>query len=427
MKKFTRYSLIGAGVLGFLILAPLLIFYVSGTTYKFDGTGASSTGILDVKSNPTGAQVFIDDKPHSTTPAIARFLNQGEYIVKVSKDGYYDWVKRLPIESGQVTYAQDGVTELQLIKKSQPFVITPSGVSSFTLVGDEVWFAKGKSLVHASINDPAKQTELPLNFSPAGMQLLRDKTYLFVYTNNQNLLVNTQTLALTTLPFGFNPDEAIVVDDNLLVKIGQTLHSYNLTSKADTILRNNVTAFTMLGSTMYFANDSGTISSGVWTNSTISDEQPLIKNTNLPPGEAQLIITDHKELFLKDSQKTLYRVNQTLENVAGQVEKTHLDLKTNELTIRTSSEIGFYNFLTNQFQLLTRSTQPLNDFVIRSSIGYGFIANSSGLEIVEIDSRDHQNRYQILSGPVWQVTLTDNQKTALALLDGSLIMIDLRN
>ena len=90
--------------------------------------------------------------------------------------------------------------------------------------------------------------------------------------------------------------------------------------------------------------------------------------------------------------------------------------------------LWFYNFLTNKPQLLTRSTEQVSSFFIRSSIGYGFVGSTSGLEIVEIDTRDKQNRYKIISNkPVYQIAITANQKTVLALQDSALVMLELRD
>jgi hypothetical protein len=425
MKKSTRYSLIAIGFVVFFVLAPLIIFYVSGTT--IDSGETNSTGILDAKTNPSGAQVFLDNQKRSETPAIERFLNQGEYEVTLRKDGYFDWTKHLPIEAGQVTYAQEGVSEVQLVKKSEPKILVPSGVTSFALVGDQIWFARGNSIVHAPAQDPAEQTALPLNFAPREVTQLRDKTHLALFGDKGSALLNTQTRAITPLPFSFSPGDGAVQNNVLLVNIGSILRAYDLTTGTETILRQDILAFTMLGSTAYFLDTSGTISTAVWDGVTIKDSRPVLSGLTLPNSNSQLIITDRKELFLKDGNKILYRVNQSLETVTSGVEIAHLDLHSNELTVRTASELGFYNFLTGRLQLLTRSTEPVTDLLIRSSIGWAMVANKTGLNLVEIDTRDRQNHYQLLSGPVWQLAITDNQKTILALQDGALALIDFRN
>ena len=141
-----------------------------------------------------------------------------------------------------------------------------------------------------------------------------------------------------------------------------------------------------------------------------------------------MIITDSKELFVQNDN-LFYRVAEDeLELLTSSLISAKLDLKTNELTFSSSSELWFYNFKTNKPQLLTRGTVSPHDKLIRSSIGYGFIAGDSGLELVEIDTRDKQNRYQILKdAPVYQISITENQKTVLALQNGSLVSYEIRD
>lgn len=433
MKTTTRYSLIAFGIVIFLILAPLLILYVSGRTFNFDSRDTSTTGIFDAKSNPSGAKVYIDGKEHSSTPAIARFLNQGEYNITITKEGYYDWSKRLPIEAGQVTYAQVGVDEIQLVKKSQPLTLVPNGVSSFVLIDDTLWFARGNSLVHAPVNDPAKQTVIPLTFSPAAVTLLRNERHLYI---GNGYLVDTTTDTAFKIPINFPdgtevPENISVIPNNIVVYTnGNILNSYNPATAATTKLADNIDSFTMLGNTGYFiekinaSTHESKITTAIWDGTTFKDFQPLLSNIFV---SGRLYITDNKELFCQCSGQ-LFRIGQKLELVNANVVSTRLDPFTNELSYISSAELGFYNFITSKTQLLTRVAGPTNAFLIRSNIGYGFIANSDGLEILEIDARDRQNRYQIFSGkPVYQIAVTKDQKTVIALQDGSLVMLDMRN
>lgn len=428
MNKSSRYILIGLVVVIFFILAPLLILYISGTRLHLNSNATSNTGILDIKSQPNGASVSLDDQDKDSTPTIIRFLTQGEYLLKISKPGYYDWGKRLPVESGQVTYAQEGVDAVQLIKKPEPKILVPEGVSSFTLIDDTLWFARGNSVVQAPISDPDNQSVIQLSFAPKSVQRLRDKTHLFLSGDTAHAVVDTQTNTAYPINFSFDANDASVINNILMVNIGEVLRAYDLNTNAETILRDDVLGFTMLDSTAYFVDKTGTISTAIWDGSSLKNTEALLSNQPIPVGKTQLIITDRKELFLKDYANNFYRVNQKLDLVANQAEAATLDLVTNELTIRTSSELLFYNFLINKPQLLTRSTQRANDFLIRSDIGYGFAGSASGLEVIEIDSRDQQNRYPLLSGgPVWQIAITNNQKTIVALQNGALVAVEIRD
>jgi hypothetical protein len=438
MKSSTRYTLIALGFIVFLILAPLLIFYVSGRTIKFDGTDSDLTGILDAKSNPSSATLLINDKEHSSTPAIARFLKQGEYQFTLRKEGYYDWTKRLPIEASKVTYTQEGVTEVQLLKKSESEVLVPKGVSSFTLIGNEIWFTQGTNLVRASLSEIDKQTVIPLPFAPQSLTLLRDKKHLLAQGGGSVIIDTSSNKVLPRSPGDNFTENTVVISDTQIIYLdGDKIWLFDTTTndiKLDTkLLRENVAGFTMLDNTAYFIDKQSypshraSITTAIWNGKEFVDTQPLLADIDI--GSGQLIITDSKELFCHCTGQ-LFRIGQKLEVVNNSVATVHLDPQTNELSFLTfGNELQFYNFLTSKPQLLTRGglTQQAA-FLIRSSIGYGFIGTASGLEAIEIDERDKQNRYQLLNQrQVWQLGITDNQKTIIALQDGALVSLEIRN
>lgn len=91
----------------FIILATILIiFYGKGYRFNFQtgGPKISKTGILQIKSIPTGAQVYIDNELKTSTDNSIN-LSPGKYEVKVSKDGYNDWQKNIQIEREVVSTA----------------------------------------------------------------------------------------------------------------------------------------------------------------------------------------------------------------------------------------------------------------------------------------------------------------------------------
>lgn len=437
MKTTTRYSLIIFGFIVFLIIAPMLVLYVSGRKLNINDRDTSATGILDAKSNPGGATLQINDKDENSTPSIARFLVQGQYKITLKKDGYYDWVKNLAIEPGKVTYTQSGVDEIQLIKQSSPVTLVESGVTSFTLVDDTVWYSAQNAILKGSLTDPIPQTILPINFTPTGITRLRDKTHLLASdTKNNYIVVNTNNNKVIPLPnkFGALEDVTVISDDLILIRSGKSLLAYKPTDNTTSTLRNDLIAFTVLDSTGYFATTAGVISSAVWNGSAFVDEQNIIQSTAaVSSTKGQLIISNKKVLFYINGNNDLFRVGNTLELILNRVVSAELDLGTDELSVRTPSELWFYNFISNETQLLTRSTTTTNDYMIHSAIGYGFVANTEGVEAIEIDNRDTQNRYQILRQKVlqpmavWQIAMSVNQKSILLLQEGSLITIEIRN
>lgn len=105
MKKQAIYAL---AILIFLISGTILaILFGKGyrITFKQDIPRIDKTGLLVVSSSPNGAQVFIDD--HLTTATDNTInLPPGTYDIKIQKEGYFTWQKKLKIETEVVTNAE---------------------------------------------------------------------------------------------------------------------------------------------------------------------------------------------------------------------------------------------------------------------------------------------------------------------------------
>jgi len=78
----------------------LAIMYAKGQ--RPTTTGVRETGLLNVNSFPTGAQVYINGKLTSATDDTL-YLDPGEYDVEIRKDGYITWKKKLKLEKELVT------------------------------------------------------------------------------------------------------------------------------------------------------------------------------------------------------------------------------------------------------------------------------------------------------------------------------------
>ncbi len=431
MDRTTRYLFIVLGIVVFVILAPLIVLYISGTRFNLESRDTTATGILVAKTVPTNAKVYVDGKEEDTTPATVRFLERGDYMVKLEKEGYLPWTKKLSVEPGKVTYTYEGVEAVELLKQPIPKTLATSSVTSMIVVDDVIWFSSGPIIFYADINSPEQTKNISLPIAPTSLTELRDSSFILAQnTAGKKVLINRSNEATYALPDSLTTatDFNITTNNFLLARRGDTLFSYNLTSKVLTPLLHQIAGFTLLGNTGYAAvrEAQTTLQTMEWSSTQFTNAQP-IANSQVPgKSDCQLIITDGKELFVV-TDGNLYRANAPLALISSHIKNVSHDLATDELTFSTASELWFYNFTASNAQLLTRDTASANAYLIRSSIGYGFIGGNSGLMALEIDSRDQQNRYNLISGdPVWAIALSDNKKTAVALQNGQLLLLPIR-
>lgn len=97
----------------FLVITLLLVgffatiasWYARGYRFNFKTLRFSPSGLLVIKSEPTGAQIFVNGDLKSATDATIS-LSPNTYDVSVRKDGYLPWNKRMVIEKEVVAEAQ---------------------------------------------------------------------------------------------------------------------------------------------------------------------------------------------------------------------------------------------------------------------------------------------------------------------------------
>ncbi len=92
-----------------LLLSATLLVIMYGKGYRiFVQQGepkVTKTGILNLTSSPTGAQVYVNDHPTTTTNGSIN-LTPGKYKIKIAKEGYYDWQKDFDIKREVVSDAE---------------------------------------------------------------------------------------------------------------------------------------------------------------------------------------------------------------------------------------------------------------------------------------------------------------------------------
>ncbi|MDA3840001.1 MAG: hypothetical protein PF572_02835 [Patescibacteria group bacterium] len=142
MNSKTRKYLFLFFILAFVTITPLVSLYAAGYKFSFSGDFLQKTGMLIIDSTPSGAKIIINDEPQQkflnklrskalnstkdqnilTTPAKIKGLIPDEYTVELEKDGYWSWEKKLEINPGSSTFAEDIV----MFKNNLPQPVTSS-------------------------------------------------------------------------------------------------------------------------------------------------------------------------------------------------------------------------------------------------------------------------------------------------------------
>ncbi len=92
----------------FFLLLPIILSYSLGYKIDYNRLKIYKTGIIYLKSQPSGASVYMNGTISSAlTPARIEELKPGEYNIEVRKEGFYPWQKILIVRPNMVTKAEE--------------------------------------------------------------------------------------------------------------------------------------------------------------------------------------------------------------------------------------------------------------------------------------------------------------------------------
>ncbi|MFA5146244.1 MAG: PEGA domain-containing protein [Candidatus Omnitrophota bacterium] len=164
----------------FFALAPIVLSYSLGYSIDFHAFKIYKTGIIYIKSQPSGAAIYLNgEEIRDVTPARIEKLKPGTYRIEVRRDGFYPWQKDVTVSPNMVTKADDIV--LFPLKQDMK-KIGGHGVRDFIISDNKsaIYYMTDAGLVKANIDGSGDKkislyTEWPSRirgkrFSPDGQK-----------------------------------------------------------------------------------------------------------------------------------------------------------------------------------------------------------------------------------------------------------------
>lgn len=117
----------------FMVIATALIFKTAGYSYNLKKGIVELTGILVIKTNPTGAAVVLNGKRlDKKTPLRARNLDQNVYDIRLEIANFHPWAAPLRVESARATFAQT----IRLYPERSPELVATGTIHTAALSSD---------------------------------------------------------------------------------------------------------------------------------------------------------------------------------------------------------------------------------------------------------------------------------------------------
>lgn len=83
--------------------AAIAVLFTKGYTFSTKQGGILGTGIIAVTSTPTGASVYVDGHLTTATDTTIQSLSPKTYTIKITKEGFIPWEKKVEVKEGLVT------------------------------------------------------------------------------------------------------------------------------------------------------------------------------------------------------------------------------------------------------------------------------------------------------------------------------------
>lgn len=174
----------------FIFLLPIVLSYSLGYKIDYAAFKIYKTGMIYVKSNPSGASIYINGRPHrDITPARIEELKPGAYMIEVWRNGFYPWQKELMVRPNMVTEADDIVLfpiPQEISKMSEreveDFVISERG-QVYYFTGDGLYRSgmDGSGMRRISSYSKWPATKVRYRFSPSEEKFLYfDRHHIWV-------------------------------------------------------------------------------------------------------------------------------------------------------------------------------------------------------------------------------------------------------
>lgn len=186
----------------------MAIFLAKGYTFSPQEKRIVGTGIISVSSQPDSASVYIDGHLTTATNATISSLSPKEYSVRIVKEGFIPWEKKIAVREGLVSEVK--MTLFPAIPTIYPLTFTgvenpklsPDGdklayiVPSGKKAGVWVWtMAKNQPIAFARGAEPHQiVTSQTADFSKASLKWSSDSKQALATVGNNNYLLEDEKL-----------------------------------------------------------------------------------------------------------------------------------------------------------------------------------------------------------------------------------------
>jgi hypothetical protein len=436
MKLWKRRIFLTIAFSLFFVIAPVLVFYAIGYRYDFKNNAFKKIGMLIIESKPNNADIFLNDQHKEQSPKRIKNLVPDEYDVKVEKENYIPWKKKMSVESKSVTWASN----IKLFLKNPEITFLPSvELDSFSsspnkklIIGISsdsknfgLWLNNPKSedtikLFPISVenfaiskNDYKNLSISDIKWSPDNKKIIFSlknklngslKYFLLDINRPENIisLNNSFNFEIKNIKWNNNSDTIYFISRNNLYFIDINTKTISKPLVKDVIdydlESNNIIYTTKEKKEILLIKTSKNEGEKKVLMHLPEDEIFIFKSGK--QGNVAILFKNKKKLYLIDGESdTPKLINENTKNFKwSEGKKKLLYFSENEVWFyapKDKAEEVYSGYKYNESNLLTRYSTEIKEVLWYPDEEYITITLEDSIKIIELDERDKRNLFEL--------------------------------
>lgn len=394
MQLYIRRILLILSIFCFAIIAPLIVLYAMG--YR-----GELVGVAIIDAAPRKALVEVNGKPYGTLPRSIPNLLPGTVVVRVTKEGYTPWEKKIEIMPG-------AATELRSIQ------LLPSNMERDILIPHSTLFAlsptsgllasvdEKKNLTIYDDTGVALTSPLPLPGNPSAISWSPNEAHLLITRTKQAYEIidfernALQMISASTLTgSAFATWDPTTTDRILYIDEKRSLIAYDIVTKTAEQIAQNINAYAISGRTLILqtientlvSKRNGSTETQLLASDTQQGAQKIIPGLN---GSIALLLANN-ELALVTKQKQIHHIAFGVQKAAWSPDGTTLLIQTTDGALHTYVPEGANtrSAAPGELHLVARLSRPITHPQWLPDSNHILYGVDNNLIFSEIDSRDH--------------------------------------
>ena len=187
------------------------------------------TGTVKITSSPSGAEVYLDNEYHGTTPGTISAVPTGNHTVEIRENAYNDWFQNITVTSGSTTSVSTTLIPVLTTIPTTPLVttttMTKKDVPQIHIDGYWTWPAirsytnPEPVLVHVEGSNvgyaDAREVTASANMYFGGRQICGTKVYLGTIKAGGHVTIDT--MMSCSLPSDENTQDVKIAFENVVI------------------------------------------------------------------------------------------------------------------------------------------------------------------------------------------------------------------